>query len=70
MANNKLSNELLNRELRIGIGELRYIVDRFHMDYNHYDLQSSLDYLAPASFAAICIKLGLLEFPPRDSRRL
>ena len=60
MDNNKLSNELLNRELFIGIDELRYIADRFRMDYDHYHPHSSPDYMTPASFAAICIKPGLL----------
>lgn len=33
--NSELRNELLNRELCLHIDELRYIVDRRLMDYNH-----------------------------------
>ena len=48
----KLRNELLNRELFLHIDELRYVVDRWRMDYNHYRPHSSLAYMAPAAFAA------------------
>jgi putative transposase len=52
--NSKLRDELLNRELFLHIDELRYVVDRWRMDYNHYRPHSSLDYMAPAAFAATC----------------
>jgi transposase InsO family protein len=48
----KLRDELLNRELFLHIDELRYVVDRWRMDYNHYQPHSSLNYMAPAAFAA------------------
>jgi len=51
----KLRDELLNRELFLHIDELRYVVDRWRLDYNHYRPHSSLDYMAPAAFAAACI---------------
>jgi putative transposase len=53
--NGKLRDELLNRELFLHIDELRYVVDRWRMDYNHYRPHSSLDYMAPAAYAAGCI---------------
>jgi transposase InsO family protein len=56
--NSKLRDELLNRELFLHIDELRYIVDRWRMDYNHYRPHSSLDYMAPAAFAAKCLEQG------------
>jgi len=56
--NSKLKDELLNRELFLHIDELRYVADRRRMDYNHYRPHSSLDYMAPAVFAAKCLEQG------------
>jgi putative transposase len=56
--NSKLRDELLNRELFLHIDELRYVADRWRMDYNHYRPHSSLDYMAPAAFAAMCLEQG------------
>ncbi len=56
--NSKLRDELLNRELFLHIDELRYVADRWRMDYNHYRPHSSLDYTAPAAFAAMCLEQG------------
>jgi putative transposase len=56
--NSRLRDELLNRELFLSIDELRYVVDRWRMDYNHYRPHSSLNYMAPAAFAAICLEQG------------
>ena len=56
--NSKLRDELLNRELFLHIDELRYVVDRWRMDYNHYRPHSSLGYMAPAAFAATCLEQG------------
>ena len=56
--NSKLRDELLNRELFLSITEVRYVVDRWRMDYNHYRPHSSLDYMAPAAFAAMCLEQG------------
>ena len=52
--NGRLRDELLDRELFLSINELRYVVDRWRMDYNHYRPHSSLGYMAPAAFAATC----------------
>jgi len=56
--NSKLRDELLDRELFLHIDELRYVADRWRMDYNHYRPHSSLDYMAPAAFAAKCLEQG------------
>ena len=46
-------NGLLNRRtvFAVNIEELRYVADRWRMDYNHYQSHSYPDYLAPAAFA-------------------
>ena len=56
--NSKLRDELLNRELFLHIDELRYVANRWRMDYNHYRPHSSLNYTAPATFAAKCLEQG------------
>jgi putative transposase len=56
--NSRLRDELLNRELFLHIDELKYIVDRWRMDYNHYRPHSSLDYMAPAAYATKCFDQG------------
>jgi len=38
--------------------KLRYIADRWRMDYNHYRPHGSLDYMAPAAFAAMHLEQG------------
>jgi len=53
--NEKLRDELLNRELFLHLEELRYVVERWRMDYNHYRPHSSLGYTSPAAFAASCV---------------
>ena len=50
--NGKLRDELLNGELFLHIDEVRYVVDRWRMDYNHYRPHSSLGYMSPVAFAA------------------
>ena len=52
--NGKFRDKLLNREFFLNINELRYVVDRWQMDYNHYRLHSGLGYMAPAAFAMTC----------------
>ena len=64
-----LIDELLNRELFLSIDELRYVADRWRMDYNHYRPHSSADYMAPAAFAAICLEQGSRSLRlPQDSQ--
>ena len=52
--NGKLRDELLDRELFLHIDEVRYVMDRWRMDYNHYRPHSSLGYVSPVAFAATC----------------
>ena len=54
--NSKLRDEFLNRELFLHIDELRYVADRWRMDYNHYRPHSSLAYMTPAAFAQLCVE--------------
>ena len=49
--NGKLRDELLDGELFLHIDEVRYVVDRWRMDYNHYRPHGSLDYQTPAAYA-------------------
>ena len=56
--NSRLRDEFLNRELFLHIDELRYIADRWRMDYNHYRPHSSLGYMSPAAFASKCLEQG------------
>jgi len=57
----KLRDELLNRELFLHIDQLRYVVDRWRMDYNHYRPHSSLSYMTPAAFAKLCVDVGCIR---------
>ena len=52
----RLRDELTNRELFLSVNELRYVADHWRTDYNHYRSYSSLDYVAPAAFAAMCLE--------------
>ena len=56
--NGKLRDELLDGELFLHIDEVRYVVDRWRMDYNHYRPHSSLGYVSPVAFAATCGSSG------------
>ena len=56
--NSRFRDELLNGELFLSIDELRYVADRWRMDYNHYRPHSSLDYMAPAAFAVLGLEQG------------
>jgi len=56
--NGKFRDELFNRELFLSIDELRYVVNRRRMDYNHYRSHSSLGNLTPAEFTESCIASG------------
>jgi putative transposase len=50
--NSRFRDELLNRELFVGLEDARWVVDRWRLDYNHLRPHSSLDYQTPAEFAA------------------
>ena len=50
--NGKLRDELLDRELFLGLDEARYVLDEWRLDYNHRRPHSSLGWQAPAVYAA------------------
>lgn len=50
--NSRFRQELLDRELFLGLEDARWCVDRWRLDYNHYRPHSSLGYIPPAEFAA------------------
>ncbi len=52
--NSRFRDELLDRELYVGLEDARWVVDRWRLDYNHYRPHSSLGYQTPATFAARC----------------
>ena len=53
--NSRFRDELLNRELFVGLEDARWVVDRWRLDYNHQRPHSSLGYQTPAQFAARCL---------------
>ena len=59
--NSRLRDEFLNRELFLHIDELRYVADRWRMDYNHYRPHGSLSYQTPAVYAEQCRQKGLTQ---------
>ena len=50
--NSRFRQELLDRELFLGLEDARWCVDRWRLDYNHHRPHSSLEYVPPAEFAA------------------
>jgi transposase InsO family protein len=50
--NSRFRQELLDRELFLGLEDARWCIDRWRLDYNHHRPHSSLGYLPPAVFAA------------------
>ena len=52
--NSRFRDELLDRELFVGLEDARWVVDRWRLDYNHQRPHSSLDYQTPEEFAARC----------------
>ncbi len=53
--NGKLRDELLNGEIFLSLEEIRWVIDRWRLDYNHHRPHSSLNYQTPATFAARCL---------------
>ena len=50
--NSRFRQELLDRELFLGLEDARWCVDQWRLDYNHHRPHSSLGYVPPAQFAA------------------
>jgi putative transposase len=59
--NSRMRDELLARELFLHVDEVRYIVERWRMDYNHYRPHSSLGYMIPAAYAQLCREVGCVR---------
>jgi len=64
--NGKLRDELLNRELFLGLEDARWVIDRWRLDYNHQRRHSALDYQTPAAFAANCVLQDSATLSPPD----
>ena len=56
--NSHLRDEYLDREIFVGIEELRYFVERWRLDYNHHRPHQSLGYMTPAVFAVTAAKVS------------
>jgi transposase InsO family protein len=56
--NERLRDELLNRELFLHMAELRYVVERRRMGYNPCRPHRSPGYMNPAALAAGCVGPG------------
>ena len=54
--NARMRDELLDGEIFLTMPEVKYVVDRWRMDYNHYRPHSSLAYMTPAAFAQVCVE--------------
>ena len=59
--NSRMRDELLDGELFLHIDEMKYVVERWRMDYNHYRPHSSLGYMTPAGFAGLCQQAGCVR---------
>jgi len=59
--NSRMRDELLNGELFLHIDEVKYVAERWRMDYNHYRPHSSLSYMTPAAFAQLCQEVGCIR---------
>ena len=52
--NGRLRDELLDRELFLGLAEARYVLDEWRLEYNHRRPHSGIHWQTPAAFAACC----------------
>jgi len=57
----RMRDELLDGEVFLHIDEVKYVVDRWRMDYNHYRSHSSLSYMTPATYAQLCREVGCVR---------
>ena len=65
--NGHMRDECLDREIFVGMEELRYMCEKYRLDYNHHRPHQSLGYLTPAQYAATVDRPGAL---PPISRNL
>jgi len=67
--NGKLRDELLNREIFLSLDEVRWVMDRWRLDYNHHRIHTALGYQTPAAYADGCVLPALATpAPPEHSR--
>lgn len=64
--NGHMRDECLDREIFVGMEELRYICEKYRLDYNHHRPHQSLGYLTPAQYAAMAGIPGALPPIPRN----
>ena len=65
----KLRDKLLNQELFLSLAEVRWVIDRWRLDYNHHRIHSALNYQTPAAYAAGCVlPASVTPQPPEQSR--
>jgi transposase InsO family protein len=62
--NCKLRDELLNRELFVGLDEARYVLDEWRLTYNHRRPHSGINWQISASYAASLSQQADGVFPP------
>ena len=62
--NGHFRDEKLDRELFVSIEELRYVCDKWRLDYNNHRPHQSLDYMTPAMFAATVASKESGALPP------
>jgi hypothetical protein len=65
-SNGHMRDECLDREIFVGMEELRYISEKYRLDYNHHRPHQSLGYLTPAQYAAMTPIPGALPPIPRN----
>lgn len=51
----RFRDEVLDRELFYSVCEARVLAENWRLEYNHERPHSSLDYVTPAAFAAVCL---------------
>lgn len=64
--NARMRDELLDGEIFLTLAEIKYVVNRWRMDYNHYRLHSSLSYITPADFARLCVETDCRRRQPEQ----
>ncbi len=64
--NGHMRDECLDREIFVGMEELRYMCEKYRLDYNHHRPHQSLGYLTPAQYAATAGIPGALPPIPRN----
>ena len=66
----KLREEILNQELFLSLAEVRWVIDRWQLNYNHHLIQSALNYQTPAAYAAGCVLPASVTPQPLEYSRV